>query len=51
MEGALQLEVGAVPLVLSLLAQGVGLEAAHGVVAAGELEEAGHLLHPKIPLF
>lgn len=50
MEGTLELEVGAVPLVLLLLGQGVGLGAAHGVVAAGELEEPGHLLHAQVPL-
>jgi len=49
-EGTLELQVGAVPLVLLLLRQGVRLCAAHGVVAAGELEQPGHLLHAQVPL-
>ena len=49
-EGTLELEVGAVPLVLLFLRQWMGLCAAHGVVAAGELEKPRHLLHAQVPL-
>ena len=49
-EWALELEVGAVPLVLLLLGEGMRLRAAHGVVSAGELEQPGHLLHAQVSL-
>ena len=33
-----------------LLTQRVGLRAAHGVISAGELQEARHLLHAQVSL-
>ena len=49
-ERTFELQVGTVPLVFLLLAQRVGLRAAHGVVSAGELEQARHLLHAQVAL-
>ena len=50
MEGALQLEVRTVPLVLSLRAQRVRLLATHRVVPARELQQPRHLRADRLRL-